>query len=453
LILFAAMFALVLFFAAAPPAWASAAAIDPLGTSPTPSPTAKPTVQGSIREGVASADATDIEPTPPKASKDLALDPAEAAERAIAAAKASFRGLDISKLNAQKQIDTLRSSVNMAITALEADNRYKTLKAEEELWGEKLEPELRFELKAYQNRGYKELTSDERRQLINARDLGYEQFNSNLKRIDYTTETTKHTLTYGAYAQFAGIAKLQSAVSLQQEALELQRQSLEILNKKFELGAAARVEVSSAEIAYEKAQIDLRKTQRSLTSLVTGFNKLLGENLETTYQEFDRKKIMPKAKDDPVEKYLERALTERSEILLAASAKSLAERQAALYETEITKLTTLDDKREAIQTAEEAAIDYDAAVLAVESGIRDAYKQLRALRSTVANSERQVQTAQDNYDRAQKIYELGMSTTATVDQARVALTQAKMTLENSKIDVWLQQQKLEIISGIGPGSL
>ena len=421
--------------------------------TPTPSPTADPMINESIRNEVNKVFTSHVEPTPAKASRGVSLSVRQAAAGAIHAADPSFKTMEISRSNIQKSIDTLRNSVNMAIQALDADDRYHELLDAEDLWEEDLDPELAFELDMYRQMKYEELTSDQRRQLIMVRDLGYEQFNFNITQLDYNVEIMKNQLTYGAYAQYSGIAKMQAAIALQKEALELQNTNLEILKKKYELGMATRIDVEDAELSYEKSKIDLRRQQRSLTSLITGFNKLLGENLATTYQDFDRTKLTPTLKDKSVNVYITSALKNRSEILIAQESLSLAQRQAALYDNEISNARTLNDKQDAIQAAQEAEIKYDLAVQDVRSGINDAYKQLVALRGLKAYYESQIQTAQDNYDKAQKLYEYGMTTAVSVDQVRMSLTQAKMQLEMNLIDTWLQQQKLEIMSGIGPGNI
>ena len=424
-----------------------------LKVSPTPEPTADPMIQDWIREDVEKAFVIDIEPTPAAASQNRTLTARQAADSAIDAAKASFRSLDITRLNIQKQIDSLRDSVNMAITLLQMDDRYKELIEAEELHGRTLEEELVFELEMFRAMKYVELTSDQRRELISVRDMGYERFNLNIKKVDYNIEIVRNQLTYAAYAQYAGIAKMQAAIAIQQEALDLQQKNLEILKKKFELGAATRIEVENAELSYSKALIDINKSKRSLTSLVTGLNKHVGENLGTTYEDFDRSALAPSSRrmDEPVEKYISRALENRSEVLLAKDEMSLAQRQAKLYETDITNFRTLDDKQDAIQAAEEAAITYDITLQDIEAEVNSAYKQLVSLRGVTAYYESQIRTAQDNLDRVQTLFEFGMATAVSVDQVRISLSQSKMQLENNLIDIWQQLQKLDIICGIGPG--
>ena len=433
----------------------TATAWNQLGNSvtPTPQPTANPMVQQFIREDIEKVLIIDVQPTPPRATKNKQLSIKQAADDAVEAAKASFLTLEIMRLNIQKQADSLRESVNMAIRALDADDRYKELIDLEDMWGEKLDFELQLELEMYRLISYEELTSDQRRELISVRDMGYDRFNLNIKRVNYNIEIMQNQLIYAAYAQYAGVAKMQAAIAIQSDALDLQKKNLDILKIKYDLGTAARIDVENAELSYEKAKIEIRRSQRSLTSLITNFNRLLGENLATTYREFDRTKLEPPRRDDPVEKYLSSALEKRSEILLAKEEMELAQRQAKLYETEITKFSTLNDKQEAQQTAEEAEIDYDAVVHDVEAEINAAYKQLVSLRGLTSYYESQIKTAQENLDRMQTLYELGMSTAVSVDQVAMSLTQAKIQLENNLIDIWQQRQKLEIISSVGPGGL
>ena len=424
-----------------------------LNATPTPEPTGDPMIQPHIRDDIEKVFTSDIEPTPPTASQGLSLTYKEAGEKAIEAAKASFKGMEITRLNIVKSIESLRNGVNMAILALEADDRYNELIEIEDVQGWKMDEDLMFELEMYKMMDYKELTSDERRELISLRDMGYDRFNFNLRQVDYNVEIVENQLKYGAYAQYSGIAKMQAAIAIQQDALAVQQKNLEILRAKFELGAAARVDLENAEISYEKSLIDIGKQQRSLTSLVTGFNKFIGENLNTTYKDFDRTVLVPPWRDKTAGEYRKSALAKRSEILIAKEELDLCERQVKLYETEITNKKTLDDKQDAEQAAEEAQINYDQALQDVEADINAAYKQLVALRGSTEYYESQIKTAQENLERTQLLFELGMTTAISVDQVMMSLSQAKMQLEYNLIDIWLQQQKLDIISGIGPGRL
>ena len=421
--------------------------------TPTPSPTSDPMTLDYVREGVERVKIEDVTPTPAKASKNISLKLKDAVEKSIEAAKPSIRLMEISKSNAQKQVVSLRSNVNMAITAMETDNRYKELKDEEDKYGDNMEPMLRFELDMYESMEYEELNNDDRRTLSTVRDLGFDQLNFNLRRIDYNIEITKKSLEYAAYAQYAGIAKMQAALELQEEALAVQKKNLDILEKKYSLGLVAKTEVDSAKISYDKAILELQRSNRSLTILLSSFNKSIGENLGTTYAKLDRSGLVPKNVLGKLNAYLERALQERSEILIAAENKRLAVKETEYYNEDPYRFESLYAKEDADLSAEEASIEYDSTVQTVESGVRSAYKQLQSLRGGIAYYQSQVKSAQNTYDRVQKTYELGMSAQTAVESANMALMQAKMQLENSKIDIWLQEKKMDIICGIGPGNL
>jgi outer membrane protein TolC len=422
--------------------------------TPTPTPTANPMLQEIIRQGVESADIEGVRPTPARATKDKAMSLKEAVGMAQEAAAASKGTLELNKLNAQRQVTALNSGVNAAIQALATDDRYKELKKEFETYDVMMDEALAAELAMYEGRGYKELNSDERRQLAATRDYGHIQLNMNIAQLDNSAAILDNSQAYMAYAQYSGVAKLQSAIALQQEALDLQKANLDMLRKQYELGAAARVDVEKAEISYEKAGISLNQTKRTLTSTLTSLNKLIGENLGTTYSDFDREQLRPAKATPRLQAYLDDALAQRSEILVAEKNKELTKGQSDLYEDDKPyKLQTVDAQKESALTSEEAAINYDLALANVESEIRAAYKQLLSLRAQIAYNESQVSSAQRSYERISKQRELGFTTQASLDAAGMSVTQAKIQLENSRIDVWLQERKLDVISGIGPGGL
>ena len=421
--------------------------------TPKPEPTSDPMLQKTIRENVEKVFTSDVKPTPAKATANKQLSVSQAAKDAVDAAYASFRTMQITRSNIEKQVEQLRTGVNMAISALDMDDRYHVLMSAEDLWGKELDLELQMELAMYRQMKYKELTLDERRDLISIRDMGYDRFHFNIRKVDYNIEIMKNQLAYAAYAQYAGIAKMQSAIDIRQKGLDLQKKNLDILKAKYDIGTATRIEYENAEFAYEKAQIEMRAQKRSLTSLVSGFNRLVGENLATTYRNFDRFSLMPAKRDKKSGDYLKSALQNRSEVLIAKEELDLASRQAKLYEIPVSHHDTLADKQEAIQAAEEAGINYDAAVQGIESEIKAAYKQLVALRGLTPYYESQTKSAKENLDRTVKLLELGMTTAAAVDQVYMTVTQAQMQLDNNKTDIWLQQKKMEIICGIGPGGL
>jgi hypothetical protein len=420
--------------------------------TPTPTPTAPPMLQELIREGVESA-SVEISPTPPRATENAALSLKDAVGMAQSAAQASVGALELAKLNTQRQAASLNSSASTAAKALETDDRYKLLIKEEKTYGDNMAMDLRMELDAYKQMEYKELNNDERRQLASARDYGLTQLNIGIAQIEHNIAILDNAQAYSAYAAYSGVAKLQSAIALQQEALDLQKSSLDALNKRYELGAASKAEADSAGISYEKAAISLGQTKRSLLSALVSLNKLVGENLATTYEDFDRSQLRPAKATPRLQDYLDGALSKRSEILLAARNKDLAEGQAGLFSEAPYKPESVHAGQESALSAEESAIAYDIAVSNVEAEIRAAHKQLLALRGQISYSESQVAIAQSALERAQKQRDLGLATQLSVDSAAMSVAQAKIQLENSTIDVWLQERKLEIISGIGPGNL
>ena len=438
---------------------------------PTPTPTSDPMLQTTIREAVDKASITDIKPTPARATKDASLSVGEAVDKAIEAAAPSFRTLDIAEENAMKQVASIRGAVNMAIRALNNDDRYQQLADADDIWGgekdkdgnyilnpdgtlkgDMLDPVVRAELSIYQAMGYDGLSKDDRLALEVTKDLGYAMFNVNILAIEHSREIAKNSIKYGVYAQYAGIAQMQAALELQKTAFEITGKTLEITQRRLELGYASKVELDSTQAAYNKAALEIVRSERSLKSLTASFNNMLGENLDTTYKSFDTNELAPTDMREGINHYIEKAQSERSEIILAAERKRLAEAEAEYYMAVYTSDRTFE-RYEKIQAADEAGIEYDLALVSVESDVRSAYKQLLALNGSLPYNERQIEIAKDSLARVQKMYELGTVTLNTVDSAAVAVSQAELQLVNNMINIWLQQKRLEIICGIGPGNL
>ncbi|MCL2163460.1 MAG: TolC family protein [Oscillospiraceae bacterium] len=437
----------------------------------TPTPTSDPMLQDYVREGVDKVSITDIKPTPGIPSYNVKLSVEKAVEKALEASKPSIRTLEISKSNALKQITSVRSGVNMAIKALDNDDRYLELKAYDEVWGgdkdskgnyivtaegaivhDKLDPDLRMELSIYQAMDYEELWYDDRLALEVTRDLSYDRFNLNIMQIEHNQEIQKKSIEYGVYAQYAGIAQLQSSLVLQRKSLKNTENTLETAKKRYELGDISKAEFDKAQIAYDKAVLEIASSERSLKSQVTSFNKTLGENLNTTYSDFDISLLAPKASNRSINYYLDKATSARSEVILAAERKRLAEAEAEYYKA-VYKSERTFERYEKIQAADEAVLEYELAVNAVESDVRSAYKQLLALRGSSPYYQRQVEITQDSYERTQTMYELGMVTLSAVDAAALQVNQAELQLLNNRISIWTQQKLLETICGIGPGNL
>jgi hypothetical protein len=410
-------------------------------------------LQEIIREGVEKASIAEPKPTPPKASKNVSLSLKDAVALAQAAAEPNQATLALSKLNAQRQAVALNSGVSSATKALETDDRYKLLKKEEKTYGDNMALDLRMELDAYEGMGYKELNNDERRQLASTRDYALIQLNTGVMQIEHNMLILDNAQAYSAYSAYSGVAKLQSAIALQQEANALQEASLAALRKRYELGAASKSELDAAELALEKAVLSLGQTKRSLTSLLATLNNLIGENLATTYADFDRAQLSPAKATPRLQDYLDKGLSQRSDILLAARSKEVAGGEAGLFSEAPYKPSSVDAGREAVQSADEASLSYDTALVTAESSIRAAYKQLLSLRGLISYNESQVESAQSVHDRIAKQRDLGLATQLSVDSAAMAITQAKIQLENSRIDVWLQERKLDTICSIGPSNL
>ena len=427
--------------------------------TPAPEQTADPMLSQLVRDELAKSLASDIEPTPNVPSRNVKLTPAQAAKQAVEALKPSIRTLELQRTRASRQASSLQQSISLARTALEYDDRYHVLLEEEEKYGlDPLDPDtdmaMFMELAMYKAAGYEELNSDTRRQLVLVRDQGADTLNQNIKKINDSIETAKRGTEYSAYAQYANIAKLQAAIAISQESLDIQAAEHEKTKKKYEMGLVSRMDLESAEISYKKNVLSHSKTKRTCQALVMSFNSLLGQNLATTYEDFDAAALAPSSRVRALSYYLDSALAKRSEILQLKESLRLADHQVELFEDEPPyKLSSLDDKRDAEQSAEETRIDYDNALMDVEYEIRAAYKESQALRGNLQYCEEQVTAAEQNLERVEKLFELGTALQSSVETVRMSLTQARIQLSNAKIDIWLQEQKLATISGIGPGGL
>jgi len=434
-------------------------------------PTADPMLQDVIREGVDRIVVTDVMPTPAVPSRNVALTVDDAVERAMEAATPNIRTMELMRRNVVRQIQRVREAVNMAITVLSIDDRYQELAREDEIWGgirdeddnyvigpdgrilhDLLHPQLRMELAMFQAMGYEELRYADRLALEVLRDLGYAQFNINVTLIDHNIDIMKRGIEFAVYAQYAGIAQMQGALELQRAALENTARTLEIARRRYELGHAPRVEVDAVQATFERAELEIARSERSLRSLVTSFNRTIGENLDTTYRDFDLSLLAPAETVPSLEYYMEKALQERSEALIAAERMRIAEAEAdhfrAVYRGERTY-----ERFVRVQAAEEAALNYELARNSVEADVRRAYRQLLTLRGTLPVNERQIGIARENFERVQRMYELGTVTASVVNTANLGVMQAELMLANNKINIWTQQKRLEIITGIGPGNL
>lgn len=251
-----------------------------------------------------------------------------------------------------------------------------------------------------------------------------------------------------AYQGYINALKANYAETVRQNVLN----SLDADYKKAQLqestGEITASDLRLSEIAYQKAQYQYKGAQQAADSAMMALNNLMGEDLAKQYSSLQDVNIMPSAKIQPLEGYVNSALAGRAEITNAQSALDYKKKQ---YEEGIAEIPTdfqfYKQKQEyAITSAEN---DLELAKINVQEDISTLYVSLEGAMKNLETMKINYDQAVTNFQIAQSQYENGQISLLELDDAKVAQAEADINYKEAQLDAWLMQTTMNTACGAG----
>jgi outer membrane protein TolC len=214
----------------------------------------------------------------------------------------------------------------------------------------------------------------------------------------------------------------QKEVELQEQSLQRAETNLSMVKAKLEAGAAAKTDVTQAEVSVQNAKASLESAQNGLKAAWLNLNHYLGVDLTKSWKLEDSTQLL-KPDITSLEQALDLALKQRYEIQQSQEEEKLAELTVELY-SKYSILSSYQGKI-ARNQLEKAKANVEETKRSIMVEVMQAFDNLQSSKTNMETYEKAKELAAENY-RAMKIrYENGLATSYEVVEVEEAYTKSE----------------------------
>ncbi len=263
------------------------------------------------------------------------------------------------------------------------------------------------------------------------------QHNRALARQDLVMQVTQ------AYYE---VVRTEMALELAERALAQSEAQLASTRVRHEQGMLSDVDLLAAESQVAIAELDLNRSRATHTSARMALNRVLGRNLESSFELVDALGDVQTAQID-LEKAVETALENRLEVQRARDTARLREKELEVSDNPYTPALSIESARLAL---ERARVELREREIDVILEVRQNYQAVIEAQARIPIQESNVTRTKESLRIAQIRYDAGLITSIDVIEAQRAAFQAEMQAIQAVFDYQMAVARFHRSAGLPP---
>jgi outer membrane protein TolC len=200
-----------------------------------------------------------------------------------------------------------------------------------------------------------------------------------------------------------------------------------------------------------QAKAELEAAKRNRENTLRNFNLFLCQDIHTDFDEIKpENQYYTNLKD--YDYYLDRALTNRAEIKQAEKQLDLYEMKKEIMDKFPMSKNTVSIRKDYSNLLLDIEIQkarLEQSKLDVEVSVKEAYAEASAAVKNVENMKNLLDLQKSNIDKVRKLYEVGVVSKTSLDQAEIAFLEFCSRYDMTLFDCNTKLMKLVYMSGIG----
>lgn len=265
-------------------------------------------------------------------------------------------------------------------------------------------------------------------------------------------DTSKARLKGDVQALYYNLLYFIELCKYQEDSLETMEKQYSGIELKYEKGLVSELDKCKFELELNKKRMEVQKLNRRKEIQELLFKQLCGidrlRKIELTDVEAGLNKDN---KLDTYQKYLDKALTNRSEIVNAKLQAEVYQKELDYYDKYIKKQYVFA-RTNLQQQLEDAEFGVTKNILDVTNDIKAAYTDVKSVQKKMEIEKRNAQTKKADYIIAQKKYSLGQISLVDLWKAKDEANSAEMIYKDAQRDTAYSFYRLEELAcKLGPG--
>lgn len=289
---------------------------------------------------------------------------------------------------------------------------------------------------------YVPLTDDQIYQLIKIRDVQPLEAEYNLSAAKNNADSVKNSVTLNTYTQYISLLSGQDSITTEKQNIKRLSDLYNVSKLKLEVGVISQSDYKKMAASYSNETPVLSQKQRAMTIDQMNLNKLMGQDIHTTYSSFSPD--LPDTISDikTLDYYISSAMDNRAEIV---NAKNYIDVKQKAYDIAKDRYPAEDNlyNKQAEYDLEEAESNFELQKTNIQKEISSEYSALLSKKKNLDNETQVYNSAKKNYNTASTKYKLGVMSKIDFESSELDYKKESDKLSSLQRELWLEQFKME----------
>jgi len=280
-----------------------------------------------------------------------------------------------------------------------------------------------------------------------------EQMKLNWEMSDDIYRITRNRMITGLRGMFLSLYSSSKNQDIKMRRYELQKQIHEQNKLKFEKGMISKTDLEESEYNLLAAKAASDSSKRNLENAMRNFNNYVGIDPDTVFEKIVLNEKYEEKRLRNLDYYLERAVTQRHDVILKKKQLALLELKKDIMERfpmNMNVVSIREEYEDLMNEIGELQTRIEIERLNIEKDLKEAYLQTIDTGRKVMEMKKKMDLQRNSLEKTYEMYEKGLIPKTTVDQMQLGYEELELSYLSILFDYNTKLMRLENAAGLGP---
>lgn len=280
-----------------------------------------------------------------------------------------------------------------------------------------------------------------------------EQMKLNWEMSDDIYRITRNRMITGLRGMFLSLYSSSKNQDIKMRRYELQKQIHEQNKLKFEKGMISKTDLEESEYNLLAAKAASDSSKRNLENAMRNFNNYVGIDPDIVFEKIVLNEKYEEKRLRNLDYYLERAVTQRHDVILKKKQLALLELKKDIMERfpmNMNVVSIREEYEDLMNEIGELQTRIEIERLNIEKDLKEAYLQTIDTGRKVMEMKKMMDLQRNSLEKTYEMYEKGLIPKTTVDQMQLGYEELELSYLSILFDYNTKLMRLENAAGLGP---
>jgi hypothetical protein len=280
-----------------------------------------------------------------------------------------------------------------------------------------------------------------------------EQMKLNWEMSDDIYRITRNRMITGLRGMFLSLYSSSKNQDIKMRRYELQKQIHEQNKLKFEKGMISKTDLEESEYNLLAAKAASDSSKRNLENAMRNFNNYVGIDPDIVFEKIVLNEKYEEKRLRNLDYYLERAVTQRHDVILKKKQLALLELKKDIMERfpmNMNVVSIREEYEDLMNEIGELQTRIEIERLNIEKDLKEAYLQTIDTGRKVMEMKKKMDLQRNSLEKTYEMYEKGLIPKTTVDQMQLGYEELELSYLSILFDYNTKLMRLENAAGLGP---